>query len=241
MTTTARTAGWTRGLALLLLLALALSAAALADPTGASFTSNSTGALPTSSPSSITNNRSTITTVVLNALQQDQRWKAYVGNVTGTLTLDDAGSNTIYDWSTTSITGEVYASRSGSLSFSSVACADAATIGAEETAVNMTGSEADAITATFNSTDHTPTIVAGTTLSNCNSTSLYVNSASQGQTSSADFQEFLMEEATNSLVYVSLINDNTVGYNGATYDFQMIVAESDVAAAHTYYFYVELG
>src|SRR3989339_1648154 len=48
----------------------------------------------------------------LNSEQQNSRWKAYVGNVTGTLTLDDANSYTIYDWAiTTSLTGEVYATR----------------------------------------------------------------------------------------------------------------------------------
>jgi len=230
-------------LALLLMVSLVtLALPASADPTGANFNSNSTGAIPTNSPSSITNNRSTITTVVLSAVQQDSRWKAYVGNVTGSLTLDDASSNTIYDWSALSVpTGEVYASRSGSVSFASPQCAQAGTITAEETALNMTGTEADSINNTFNGTDHTPTLVAGQTLSSCQMTSLYVNDASQGQTSTADFQEFLMEDATSSLIYVSIINDNKVGFDGKTYDFQMIVAESNVEAAHPYYFYIELG
>ncbi len=231
-------------LATLLLLGMLLFATiAIADPSGATISSNSTDYGPTINPSSHTANRSTITTIVLNALQQDQHWKAYVGNVTGTLTLDDSNNNTIYDWtSITSPTGEVYASRSGSLDFGSVSCADTATISSEEVAMNMTSGGADNISATFNATDHTPTLVAGTTLSSCPMTSLYVNDASQGQTSSADFQEFLMEEATNSLVYVAILNDNTVGFDGSTYDFEMIVAESDRNAnPYPYYFYVELG
>src|SRR3989344_5968520 len=64
-----------------------------------------------------------IFTANLNSLQQDTRWKAYVGNVTGTLTLDDADDNTIFQWSLTSVTGEVYATRaSGSINWSGINC-----------------------------------------------------------------------------------------------------------------------
>ncbi len=228
--------------ALSLALAALLAWQALAVPTGASITSNSTDYGPTRSPSSITTNRSTITTMVLNAIQQDPHWKAYVGNVTGTLALQDAANNTIYDWtSLTTPTGEVYASTDGSLDFSSVACAAAGTITTEQTAMNMTATDPDNIGNTFNSTAHTPTLVAGTTLSGCNMTSLYVNSASQGKVNTSDFQEFLMQDAGSNLVYVSIIDNNKVGYNGKTYDFEMIVAESHVATPHTYYFYMELG
>ena len=231
-------------LATFLLLGILLASSfVLAAPSGGQITYNLTDYGPTVSPESHTANRSTITTIVLDAVQQDTYWKAYVGNVTGTLTLDDAGNNTIYDWSLATISGEVYASRSA-LDFSSVQCADTATISAEEAAMNMTTpSQADNITSTFNGTDHTDTLVAGTTLIDCPMTSLYVNDVSQGQTNSSDFQEFLMEEAGNNLVYVSLINDNTAGYeNSRNFDFEMIVAESNVnALAYTYYFYVELG
>jgi hypothetical protein len=189
----------------------------------------------------LTTNRSTITTVVLDAVQQDQHWKAYVGNVTGTLKLQDAANSTIYDWGLSTIIGEVYASRSNSLSFTSPVCANASVIGAEQTALNMTTTGVDNIGNTFNSTNHTPRIVAGVTLSGCNMTSLYVSNVSQGQTNASDFQEFLMQDATASLVFVSILNDNKAGYNGRTYDFQMIVPESDTQAPKTYYFYIELG
>src|SRR3989338_5789452 len=38
-----------------------------------------------------------IFTMNLDTTQQNKRWKAYVGNVTGKLTLDDASSYTIFD------------------------------------------------------------------------------------------------------------------------------------------------
>lgn len=231
-----------RGLLLIMVaIALLFALPATADPSGAQITSSSTDTGPTISPEGHTANRSTITTIALNAVQQDQRWKAYIGNVSGTLTLDDASNKTIYDWSTAAISGEVFSSTSGSLDFSTVSCASSGVIGTAETAMAQAGTEVDSISSTFNSTDHSSTVVAGTSLSNCNSTTLYVNDVSQGQDSGADFQEFLMQETTNSLVYVSILNDNTVGFDGNTYDFQMIVPETPTGAAHTYYFYVELG
>lgn len=214
-----------------------------AEPAGASMTYNSTDNGPTSTATGINNSRGTITTIVLQATQQDTRWKGYVGNVTGTLALSNSAGQAIYDWTNlANPTGEVYATRSSSLNFASVQCAQVATIGTEMTFNNMTGLETDAINSTFNSTDHTSMIIAGTSLSNCPYASLYVSGTSQGQDNNDDFQEILVEDAGANLIYVSMLNDNTVGFDGTNYDFQMIVAESNVKATPTsYYFYVELG
>lgn len=226
----------------LLLGVLLFSSFSFATPAGASITSNSTDFGPTIGPSGIANNRSTITTVVLNSIQQNTRWKAYVGNVTGTFTLDDASNNTIYDWSTSTISGEVYASRNSSLDFGTVACATNGVVTSEMTAMNQTPAAVDSIQSTFNGTNHSSTTVAGTILTGCNMTTLYVSDASQGyNNASADFQEFLMEDANSNLAYVAIINDDTTGFDTTAYDFQMIVAEEPTGAANSYYFYVELG
>ena len=43
-------------------------------------------------------------------------------------------------------------------------------------------------------------------------------------------------------MYTAIINDDTNGFDNNNYDFQMIVAESNVKAAPTtYYFYLELS
>lgn len=232
--------------AMLLLVALSFFAVQVfGDPSGTTISGNTTETGPTSAPDSHTADRSTITTMVLTSVQQNQQWKAYVGNVTGSLTLDDADSFTIYDWSLgTSIDGEVYASTSNTLDFSSIACADTATIGSENTFHNMTAGQVDNINGTFNSTLHSSFVVAGNTIAadTCSAQALFVNDARQAPGSGADFQQILLEENTNELVFVSLLNDNTVGFDGDIYDFQMIVAESSVKSSATpYYFYVELG
>jgi hypothetical protein len=217
---------------------------AFADPAGASIVSSSTDYGANKTPASSNISRGTITTVVLNGIQQDNHWKAYVGNVTGVFTLDDASNFTIYSWDITTITGQVYASRFGNLSWSSVACADAGLIANESTFHNMTLSKPDRINATFNWTIHKTFQVGSNTITTntCNSTVTYQNDTRIVPTIGAPFQEVLVKDTTNNyLIYLTEINDNTQGFNNQSNDFQMIVAESDVKSTPTpYYFYVEL-
>jgi len=219
---------------------------ASALPSGASVTYVSNSTASTGTPGNRTDPRSTITTLTLNGVQQDSYWKAYVGNVTGVLTLDDASGNTIYDWSLTGVTltGEVYASRSNSLSFTGVQCAQQSTITTEETFDNMTSTAVDNINNTFSYQNHSSFLVGSTTISanTCPSTATYINDSPQTVNESAKFQEVLLEDGTTTLIYTTLIEDNTVGFDGNTYDFQMIVGESDrKSAPTTYYFYTEIG
>ena len=95
-----------------------------------------------------------ITTIRLNATTQNLRWKAYVGNVTGSLVLDDAGDNTIFDWSLTTFVGEIYATRSSStINWSGINCTNSTVLGLENVLLNHTNPD-DNITKTFNSQTH---------------------------------------------------------------------------------------
>ena len=182
----------------------------------------------------------TITTVNINTTTQNPHWKAYVGNITGSLALSDASGNSVYDWGITSMEGEVYATRKSSVvDWSSIVCANATHIQAEETALNMTSSSEDSILNTFNQTSH-PGFYAGLTsvaADSCNSTNLYVNSAA-----SSDFAELLLYDGAD-VIYASLIEDSVTGFDGTEYDFQMILPDSGLEGSQTpkvYYFYVEL-
>jgi len=186
-----------------------------------------------------------ITTVVLNATTQNQRWKAYVGNVTGTLTLDDANDNTIFDWTLTNVIGEVYATRfSGNINWSGTNCSNSTHISLEERGLNHTNGD-DNITKTFNQQSHkgffvgTREILANT----CFSVRTYVNSTSQ----SARFEEVVLYDGTNesngNIIYATPLEQDTYGFDNSTYDFQMIVPENGLAtwtSSIAYYFYVEL-
>ncbi|MBI5880615.1 hypothetical protein HZB90_00630 [archaeon] len=182
----------------------------------------------------------TITTVNINATTQNPHWKAYVGNISGKLALQDGGSNAVYDWNITSTEGEIYATRKSTIvEWNSIACANIAQIQADETALNMTSSSEDSIASTFNKKQHAE-FYAGLTQvgqNSCNSTNLYVNSAE-----SNDFEEVLLYDGSY-MVYAALVEDSVTGFDGNIYDFQMIVPDSGLGGSQapvTYYFYVEL-
>lgn len=231
--------------AIMLIVAVALFAGRVfGDPSGASISNNTTESGPTVAADSHAAARSTITTMVLDSTQQDEFWKGYVGNVTGSLSLDDANSFTIYDWSLTTITGEVYATRATTPDWSVVACANATQLTAENTFHNMTDSQPDNVNGTFNATAHASFVVAGIAIpqDNCSSQALFVNDARQAASSSADFQEVVLRDNNNDVVFASLINDDAAGFDNGVYDFQMIVPESNIKSTPTtYYFYLELG
>lgn len=77
---------------------------------------------------------------------------------------------------------------------------------------------------------------------------------SDGSDSSDEFQEVILTDLTYQMpdtydtrqydiIYASLIENDTVGYNGSTFDFQMILPQSGLEGDQTvvtYYFYVEL-
>lgn len=230
--------------ALILLLALVSSSfPASADPTGAEITGVATETAANRTPDGRSDARGTITTMLLDAVQQDQHWKAYVGNVTGALTLDDAANFTIYDWDLTTISGQVYASRNSSLAWSSVSCASPGIVVSESAFHNMTDADSDDLNSTFNWTVHRQYSVGSTTIGQdtCSSTVTYVNGTRQVPTTSSPFQELLLQDANGFLIYMTPIEDDAQGFDNQAYDFQMIVAESNVKASPTaYYFYVEL-
>jgi len=190
----------------------------------------------------ITTAGGSFTTLILNATTQNFRWKAYVGNITGRMVLNDANNYTIYDWALATYTGEVYASRNQSISWDNIQCAIPSTVSSEETYMNHTSSSVDSISNTFNQSKH-KSFYVGTLLisaNTCNSTATYLNSTNQVVNSTARFQEVLLQDSSK-LIYASPIETAVLGFDNNRYNFQMIVAESDRRqTATTYYFFVEL-
>ncbi|MCP3682403.1 MAG: hypothetical protein GY861_06895 [bacterium] len=192
--------------------------------------------------------------VNLSTTQQNMRWKAFVGNVTGKLTLDDANDKTIYDWTLSSLQGEVYATReSGSINWTGIACAPVNATEEENTLMNHSSPD-DNITATFDGTDHTGFEVGTVSVSSCRTTNVYVNDSKSLADTKDDFEEVLLYDKTavfdtttdvyGNLIYASLIEENEYDYRNGSSDFQMLVAEGSGAwagGATAYYFYVELS
>jgi hypothetical protein len=220
------------------------SKVANAEPAGSTISNNIT----VTSAASIPDNRSdaggTITTLELNTLQQDANWKAYVGNVSGSLTLDDASGFTIYEWTlgASDITGEVYVSKSDAVSWAVLNCSNDSLIIAEDTTIGFTASSVDNINKTFNETTHADIRVAGRTIDadTCRSTSTYVNDTAQA-IASASFPEILLA-SDEDVVYASPLNQGESSFrNDTLVDFQVIVPDDVTTSITRYYFYVEIG
>jgi len=213
-------------------------------PVGPTIVYNSTSNATLRPAAAITTVGGSFTTLLLNTTGQTYRWKAYVGNVTGKLMLADATNKSIFDWSVTSVTGEVYATRNSStLDWSTIGCADASLINGEDLFMNMSLTSPDTINKTFNNTIHRSFYVGANRITNstCRAIATYINGTSQASSESAAFQEILLKDGSSNLVYTTLVNSSTLGYNNNRYDFQMILAENEYQATPTtYYLYVEL-
>jgi len=222
-----------------------------AEPEGALVTNISSTTKNTTAADSLQNDKGTITIVDLQVTQQNTKWKAYVGNVSGSLVLRDAESYAIYEWgSTGSPSGEVYISRNNSIDWSStsIKCANSTAITNEQNVLGHGATSSDNINFTFSQTLH-QTIVIGegnVTNSTCRSLYTYVNNAAQSASESALFQEVLLMDANMHIIYATVINQDSPSYNNdsavhnMTYDFQAIVPDFTGASIATYYFYVEI-
>ena len=225
---------------------LALQYSVYATPTGptVSYVKNETATLRGSSLVNTTGG--SITTMNLNMTAQNLKWKAFVGNVTGGLVLADTDGYSLYNWSLSTVMGEIYATRSSTLvSWDDIECANKTHIGNEETAINHTDNPNDNISATFNSKNHDSFYVGTVGISDNECYSIHTNVDNQSQ--SSNFEEVILYDGSNStngdMLYVTTLEQNTRGYNNDTYDFQMIVPEYGYASwtgATAYYFYVEL-
>jgi|FLOH01.1.fsa_nt_gi hypothetical protein len=229
------------------LLALAIILLVIAfvrgDPVGGVISSNSTDAGRTVTPGSRTDDGGTFTTFILTATQQNYAWKAYVGNVSGSLVLDDSNNVSIYEWALTSTAGQVLVSRSGTLSWGALNCSSDAVIEAENAALNMGDGDVDNINNTLNYTDHKAFTIAGNTINadSCPSNAWFVSDAAQTVDSNAAFQQIALNDSSSNLIYASEIETAATGYNGEKYDFQLLLPDDDTVSQITpYYFYVEL-
>jgi hypothetical protein len=183
------------------------------------------------------------TTLILNATGQNYKWKAYVGNATGKLALQDQSNYSIYDWRLSTISGNVYVSRNESIDWTDLTCANTTTKTIEDTYLNINSSRSDSINMTFNSTTHKRFYAANNLISNssCPSISTYIGGQAQSSNEENKFQEILLKDSRNSLLYTTILEDAVQGFDNSHYDFQMIVAEDETRqTGTTYYFYLEL-
>jgi hypothetical protein len=183
-----------------------------------------------------------IVTLNITGAIQNQRWKAFVGWVSGSFTLDDSTGSTIFDWTMSTASGEVYATRNSStISWTSLACASTANLESENSKLGFTNPD-DNITATFDSATHREFFVAGLNISR-NSCPHTLNTFQYNQTQDSVFEEIALYESVGANIIYSTIMENktTPGFDSVNYDFQMIAPESTSAEVTPYYLYVEIS
>ena len=178
-----------------------------------------------------------VTELDIEAISVTNYWQGYYGNITGSIVLANANNDTLYNWTIATPQGQIYASRNGTIEWTGVGCMLQADIDAEDAELGSTG-KTDSVNNTFSSQTH-PAFSVGTTninLDSCRSTSV------QGDGSGSVFYQVLLKESTDTTIYTAIIDAETTGFDGGTYDFQMLVGEDGTTAGSTtYYFYVELG
>jgi hypothetical protein len=229
-----------------LVIAVSIFPYAFAQQTGAQILSNTTSAKSPVQPMNLTNDKGTITTVRLQAEQQNLKWKAYVGNVSSTFVLDDSNDYSIYQWNLDSFSGQIYITRDNSVTWGSVGCASAANKITEDTSIGHNSQSADSVNRTFNNQTHKNLTVGSTPIWNntCFSTVTWQNDLNHQLNSSAPWQEILLWDGSD-MIYTSFVENDRIGYrgDGTTYDFQAIVPENGTASAPNfrYFFYLELS
>jgi hypothetical protein len=189
-------------------------------------------------------------------------WQGYSGNITGMIILGNSLNQTLYDWRLASPQGEIYAVRNAATpTWTAIVCASILELETEDTALGVTSLiDQDAVnrtfvvngsaeaTANFGAVFGHPTFYVGSVQvnqDNCPITYLY-NSSGQP---SDKYREVMLSDGTPNLLYTAFLannfnnTDESIGYDGALHDFQMIVGENGHGtdtAATDYYFYLEL-
>lgn len=213
------------------------------QPTGVDVVFQDTEIISPTPATELTTAGGSFTTLVLNGTFQNPRWKAYVGNISGTMTLSDAESRSIFRWDLATASGQIYVSRSDNVLWETISCAGEDTISSEETFFDMAEDSVDSISNTFNQEVHREFYV-GTELiseSSCSSIATFVDDEKQEPSVDASFQEILLQDSNNNLVFTTILEQSSVGYDSGEYDFQLIVPENPFnATPTTYFFYAEI-
>lgn len=228
-------------LSVIALLAITIVGFALADPVA-------TGTLTPTSSSRGTDAGSgqldaqggNVTNVDIASTSITSKWAGFYGDITGVVSLENGGGAVFYNWTSASPTGQVYATRDSSPTWGSIACASEANAGTEGDELNL-NSGLDNITNTFCETcgNHSAFSV-GVTSFTADECSLRTNAYDNNGNQTTNWDQVLLYEGSN-VVYSTIINQDTTGFDGSTYDFQLLVGEnSSTSVLTTYYFYVEI-
>ncbi len=227
---------------MMMVLSAMFAHAAPIAPTNLQVSGSSSRQLPQTSTGALDAQGGNVTQVNIDALSITKTWQGYYGNITGNIHLDDGVNQSFYVWGNGTLSGEIYASRNGTIVWSTINCTNGTQRDAEESFLGVITSDGDSVTNTFNSTSH-PSFYVGLQQiqsNSCLGTNLLVN----GTQSSTEFYQVLLSDNSSNLVYTSLIEDDSYAYNSQLADFQLMVGENEHdgnLGPTPYYFFIELS
>jgi hypothetical protein len=232
---------------MIFVLGILSTSVALAEPSGpTSYENLGSSTYPTNAAQEIPAIAGNVTELNFVANTATKTWQGYFGNVTGAIVLGNANNQTMYNWTLTSPSGQIYATRTATVpTWSSIQCADSTDVDAEDTALGVNSSrDQDSVNRTFLDTNtFDPFYVGGVLidrgLQTCYAT--HLNDASGSPSSS--FAEVLLTDTAN-MIYTGLITSPTLGFDNREHQFQMIVGEdghNGDSNPTPYYFYLELN
>ena len=77
-------------------------------------------------------------------------------------------------------------------------------------------------------------------MTGCPSTNAFVSGAAQEN----DYHQILLSDGNSTLVFTTIVDRGKTGYDGSTWDFQLLISENGKPGNETstqYYFFTELA
>ncbi|MGV8152546.1 MAG: hypothetical protein ACP5OG_05685 [Candidatus Nanoarchaeia archaeon] len=214
---------------------------ALVGPNGASYTNISEGRALADNATARTAFAGNTSEIAIFGYSTTQSWQGFYGNISGVIKLADSNNNVFYNWSAIDPKGQIYATRTNSVDFSSIKCANSSEMLSEDYfigAANMS----DSVNNTFNKNNHPRVYIASKLIesNSCNSTNIY----DEGGVQDINFYEILLSDDFSNIVYTSIIEQDVLGFDARHHDFEMIVGENGRGtdtSTTLYYFYAEIS
>ena len=212
-------------------------------PSGGTITSISNSTAPLDVAQGVAAIAGNVTEINIVGFSTTQSWQGYFGNVSGTLQLADGSDNVMYNWSLASPEGEIYASVNNSVNWVGTQCYNNTTFTSNlELEYNILSNDVDGIDETFNMQDHDAFYVNNILINTntCMSTRVYGDT---GAGVNEEFEEVLLTGGSNEVIFASLLEEDILGFDDRSHDFEMLVLEDGHGtdtATRPYYFYVEL-
>ena len=208
-------------------------------------------------PRNRTDPRAAIHVILINETQQTQNWKAYVGNVTGVFGLQDGNHKSMYEWTITNLTGELYAvpdtNAAGLVRWQNTACLNRTDLDYHTKNFNHSLGQPDILNKTFTNAGlfNMTSFYAGAKLvtdpAGTTCYGLYLNK--NGNRQYVDWQEMALTDlqtngaGNKNIIFATILENDANGFNNQPYDFQILLPDRGnvgAPASIRYSFYIEL-